>query len=182
MEYDPEIHIVSAMGAQRLKNESLGSYNRLPEDELRKRVLAVAESRSEASAAGSTAHFYVHTRIGDPAAAILGAARDVQAEMIIVGTHSKKGVRRLLLGSVSEKIVREADCPVLVLRELTYGVESAGLQPEPPCGHCLSTRANTNGQSWWCSEHDHAPPYTSPLRSKAPASMEESRRAAWPLI
>src|SRR5690606_23986459 len=149
---DAEIHIVSALGGQGVEDRSLGSYNRLPEEELRRRVIAVAEAR-RAQAEATTIHFFVHTRTSDPTAAILEVAREIRAEMILVGTHSKKGVRRLLLGSVAGSLVRQADCPVLVMRELTYGLE-AGPQPEPPCARCLALRADTHGERWWCDAHD----------------------------
>lgn len=56
----------------------------------------------------------VETRHGAPGPAILEAIDD--AEMVVVGTHGRTGVRRLLLGSVSEHVIRRADVPVLTLR------------------------------------------------------------------
>ena len=64
--------------------------------------------------------FYVHARIGTPAAEILALASEVGADLIFIGTHGKTGVERLLLGSVSERVVREARCPVLVARPKGY--------------------------------------------------------------
>lgn len=64
--------------------------------------------------------FFVHARIGKPASEILGLASDVGADLIFIGSHGKTGVERLLLGSVSERVVREAGCPVLVAREKAY--------------------------------------------------------------
>jgi len=64
--------------------------------------------------------FFVHARIGHPAAEILEVARDVGADLIFVGSHGKTGVERFLLGSVSERVVREARCPVMVVRQRTY--------------------------------------------------------------
>ena len=40
--------------------------------------------------------------------------------LIFIGSHGKTGIERLLLGSVSERIVREAQCPVMVVRAKTY--------------------------------------------------------------
>ena len=45
-------------------------------------------------------------------------ATDENAEMIILGTHGRTGMTRLLMGSVAEAIVRRAPCPVLVYREV----------------------------------------------------------------
>ena len=53
---------------------------------------------------------------GAPAPAIAGAARDLGAELIVVGTHGRSGFLRLALGSVAEEIVRQAPCSVLVVR------------------------------------------------------------------
>jgi nucleotide-binding universal stress UspA family protein len=51
-----------------------------------------------------------------PAEAIGTYAKDVHADIIVVGTHGRGGMSRLLMGSVAEHVVRNAPCPVLVLR------------------------------------------------------------------
>ena len=55
--------------------------------------------------------------MGDPAGEIVRIAGEEGAEMIVLGTHGRTGVTRLLMGSVAEAIVRRAPCPVLVYRE-----------------------------------------------------------------
>lgn len=55
--------------------------------------------------------------MGDPASEIVRIAGDEKAEMIVIGTHGRSGVSRLLMGSVAEAIVRKSPCPVLVYRE-----------------------------------------------------------------
>jgi universal stress protein A len=55
--------------------------------------------------------------MGDPAAEICRIAADEGAEMIVIGTHGRSGLFRLLMGSVAEAILRRAPCPVLVYRE-----------------------------------------------------------------
>jgi nucleotide-binding universal stress UspA family protein len=55
---------------------------------------------------------------GDPARAILQAVRDNQCDMIVMGTHGRTGVRRLLMGSVAEEVVRKAPCPVITVKAL----------------------------------------------------------------
>jgi universal stress protein A len=53
---------------------------------------------------------------GSPANAIVEYARSIHADVIVVGTHGRDGVSRLLMGSVAEHVVRHAPCPVLVVR------------------------------------------------------------------
>jgi nucleotide-binding universal stress UspA family protein len=54
-------------------------------------------------------------RSGDPADEILRYAAMHAVELIVVGTHGRTGVSRLLLGSVAERVTRGATCPVLVV-------------------------------------------------------------------
>lgn len=53
---------------------------------------------------------------GDPGEAIVEAAESEQVDLIVVGSHGRGSVGRLFLGSVSEHVVRNATCPVLVVR------------------------------------------------------------------
>lgn len=55
-------------------------------------------------------------RIGAPAEEIVDAAKEWKAEMICLGTHGRTGLSHLLLGSVAERVVRLAPCPVLTCR------------------------------------------------------------------
>jgi nucleotide-binding universal stress UspA family protein len=55
---------------------------------------------------------------GRPEDQLPSAAREISAAMIVVGTHGRTGFRRLALGSVAEKVVRRAECAVLVARGL----------------------------------------------------------------
>ncbi len=51
-----------------------------------------------------------------PAAAIVQYSKDAQIDLIVMGTHGRGAVAHLLMGSVAEKVVRTAPCPVLTLR------------------------------------------------------------------
>ncbi len=53
---------------------------------------------------------------GDPAAEIVRQAEAEGADMIVMGTHGRTGLRRLLMGSVAEAVVRRAACPVLTVK------------------------------------------------------------------
>jgi nucleotide-binding universal stress UspA family protein len=53
---------------------------------------------------------------GDPAEEIIRFAAEAQMDMIILGTHGRSGIERLLLGSVAESVLRGAPCSVLVVK------------------------------------------------------------------
>ena len=55
---------------------------------------------------------------GDPIEQILGLARSTLTDMIVMATHGRTGVSRLMLGSVAEEVVRQAPCPVLMVRTI----------------------------------------------------------------
>ena len=63
-------------------------------------------------------HIKAETKIisGSAAAAIVGEADATGAELLVVGSHGRTGLTRILLGSVAEKVVRTSSCSVLVVR------------------------------------------------------------------
>jgi nucleotide-binding universal stress UspA family protein len=84
---------------------------------------ALTDTIAQELRAGDTqgrVHFCVHVRIGKPADELLALARDVGADLIIVGSKGLTGVERLVMGSVSAQVVREAKCTVEVARPKTY--------------------------------------------------------------
>lgn len=54
--------------------------------------------------------------VGDVANTVCRIARQLEVDVIVVGSHGRTGVERIFLGSVSEHVVRHAPCPVLVVR------------------------------------------------------------------
>jgi nucleotide-binding universal stress UspA family protein len=54
-------------------------------------------------------------RVGEPNQVIPQVATEARAELIVMGTHGRHGLRRLLLGSVAEAVVQSAPCPVLTM-------------------------------------------------------------------
>jgi nucleotide-binding universal stress UspA family protein len=52
---------------------------------------------------------------GDPATEVLRVAQEIGANLIVMGTHGRTGLGRLLMGSVAEQVVRKATCPVLTV-------------------------------------------------------------------
>ena len=68
--------------------------------------------RKEAGAKSAEAHLV----FGEPAREVIRLAEEIGAGMVVVGSRGLGGVRRMLLGSVSEAIVEHAPCPVMVVR------------------------------------------------------------------
>jgi len=58
-----------------------------------------------------------HVGIGDPAREILAFAARAKHDLIVMGTHGRTGFAHLIVGSVAEKVVRRATCPVLTVRK-----------------------------------------------------------------
>lgn len=58
----------------------------------------------------------IRIEAGEPSDAILAAAREGGADLIVMGTHGRTGLSRLLIGSVAEAVLRRSTCPVLTLR------------------------------------------------------------------
>jgi nucleotide-binding universal stress UspA family protein len=58
-----------------------------------------------------------HLRIGKPDEEIVSQAEELGAGLIVIGSRGLGGIRRALMGSVSDSVVRHAHCPVLVVRE-----------------------------------------------------------------
>ena len=103
---------------------------------------------------------YVHARIGSPASELLALAAELGADLIFIGSHGKTGVERLVLGSVSERVVREARCPVMVVRPKGYD----------------------DVQLLHVTEHEHAPAaYRAPHRYSYNNRQILVRPPEWPL-
>ena len=52
----------------------------------------------------------------DPAVVILKTQKEKQIDLVVMGSHGRKGLDRLLMGSVAESVLREATCPVLIIK------------------------------------------------------------------
>jgi nucleotide-binding universal stress UspA family protein len=92
-----------------------GGRFRVRVDQVRERREQLAQELVERGRRdGITVSFLVWT--GDPGDMIVSAAEAERVDMVLVGSHGRGAVGRLFLGSVSEHVVRNAPCPVLVCR------------------------------------------------------------------
>jgi nucleotide-binding universal stress UspA family protein len=69
---------------------------------------------------------------GDPVAEIVRLARERGADLIVMGTHGRTGLGRLLMGSVAEQVLRKAPCPVLTLKAPVPAAEAAETAAREP--------------------------------------------------
>jgi nucleotide-binding universal stress UspA family protein len=94
-----------------------------------------------------------HRAVGMPADEIVWLAAHLNADRIMVGSHNRRGLKRMLLGSVAEKVVRLAGCEVTVVRDKNHKAEWRVPEIEPVCPECAKVRAATNGARLWCDRH-----------------------------
>ncbi len=120
---DQAIDLASSLGAALLIVSVIDPGSLLlPGGRFRARIDQVRERREQLAQAlvergrelGIDVSFLVWT--GDPGDQIVEAAEAERVDMVVVGSHGRGAVGRLFLGSVSEHIVRNAPCPVLVVR------------------------------------------------------------------
>jgi len=112
--------------------------------------LAAFRAAHPASSIG-TENVRAHLRLEVPSEEIAQLAADVEADLVIVGTHGRRGLAHAILGSVAEATVRLAPCPVLVVKPKALPPAVPAIQP--PCPRCVETRAATNGAEYWCEQH-----------------------------
>jgi nucleotide-binding universal stress UspA family protein len=82
--------------------------------EQRSRELLDAEVERVRSAGGTVAE--AHLIMGEVAREIVHLAEDLRAGLIVMGSRGRGGIRRALMGSVSDSVVRHAHCPIMVVR------------------------------------------------------------------
>jgi nucleotide-binding universal stress UspA family protein len=75
------------------------------------------ENQLREMAAGAS-HVRVDCQVmeGDPVDMILRAAKEIHSDVIVMGTHGRTALSRLVMGSVAEAVLRKAPCPVLTIR------------------------------------------------------------------
>lgn len=96
-----------------------------------------------------------HVRAGDPARSILQTAVDVNADLIVIGTHHRNRLEAIINASVVERVLRDAHCPVLVAIPKNYDGAAKSESIEPPCPDCVAARQQRDGR-FWCERHSHA--------------------------
>lgn len=87
----------------------------LPFERLKSRARTLLEEARDQHA-GGYAKCELLLDIGDPFELLLGIAQQRQVDLVVISTHGRTGVEHLVMGSVAEKLIRHAPCPVFVVR------------------------------------------------------------------
>lgn len=85
-------------------------------EESREYVASLVDEYRETHASVPVERVAVYVVTGDPAKQLSALAQAVDADLVVVGTHGRRGAERMLLGSVAEGVVRSAPCAVHVVR------------------------------------------------------------------
>jgi nucleotide-binding universal stress UspA family protein len=91
-----------------------------------------------------------HVTVGTPETVLPAVAEEVEANLLVVGTHGRKGLQRMLLGSVAESVTRRAPCSVLTVRPHK---PTARESIEPPCPDCTVAQKAANDAKALCDHH-----------------------------
>jgi nucleotide-binding universal stress UspA family protein len=86
------------------------------QEELNKEAQRLLDSQLKRIEAAGGSVTQAHLRVGRPDEEIVALAEELGAGLIVVGSRGLGGIRRALMGSVSDSVVRHAHCPVLVVR------------------------------------------------------------------
>jgi nucleotide-binding universal stress UspA family protein len=112
------LHVVEDLALKTITAEGFVSY--MPD--LQREIEEAAQTRLKTTVAGLTAGSGKAVKVvtslvtsNTTAESIGAAAKAAQIDVIVIGTHGRSGVSRLLLGSVAERVVRTAPCPVLTV-------------------------------------------------------------------
>jgi nucleotide-binding universal stress UspA family protein len=120
---DSELHVVYVGHMPLVSYESPGAtildpdlLGRMQEDAKQEARTKLDEQMQQVGqTAGEVAE--MHARVGRPDAEIVGLADELDAGLIVLGSRGLGPLRRALMGSVSDSVVRHAHCPVLIVRE-----------------------------------------------------------------
>jgi nucleotide-binding universal stress UspA family protein len=117
-----EVHLVYVLYSGSFSEEGLLSEDEIlaaddPKAKMREVEEEFLDHLAEPIKAAGTEVPQAQLRLGRPDREIVSLAEEINAGLIVMGSRGRGGVRRALLGSVSDSVVRHAHCPVLVLRK-----------------------------------------------------------------
>jgi nucleotide-binding universal stress UspA family protein len=146
-----ELHVVHVM-------PDLGQAPSDHASSLRKeleRAPSLMEERVLNACAGTSLEVRVHIRHGDPVELILHTAVEIDADVLVIGSHRRRGMEKLVLGSVAEQILHRARCSVLTALPKSWH-RTQQVELEAPCPDCVRVRTEAGDPTLWCERHSRS--------------------------
>jgi len=148
---DPSLHVLAvvpdAEAFRRPDEAEKITAEREAKRHLAALVARVLEDSVPASLRGSW-RVRLHVRRGRPEQEIVDLAAEVFAGLVVVGRFGWSARDRRGIGSIADRVIQLADCPVLVVsppRETTAS--------DRQCAACVAIRADSDGEQWFCDQH-----------------------------
>jgi nucleotide-binding universal stress UspA family protein len=117
---DHVLHFIVALDARKGLGEGHVKVDFEYTEKIQARLLDRLHAAFERRTPAGPPTYFVHARIGHAIDEILDLADAVGADLILIGSHGRTGLKRFFLGSTSEAVVRRALCPVVVARPKKY--------------------------------------------------------------
>jgi nucleotide-binding universal stress UspA family protein len=115
-QFGATVHLIHAIAVPAMGVHEIGvAYNAMAMESLTKIAQNALDDR-KARYRERIALASARCEVGDARDVIDRTAADLKADLIVMGTHGRRGLRRFFLGSVAETVVRSAPCPVLTVR------------------------------------------------------------------
>lgn len=107
-----QLEIVYVVNADKAKSDVLNNWNSVDVNDSRKKQLTVAEDLAKKAGI----NYKVKILHGDPGPAIVDYANKNNFEIVVIGSRGLNGLQEFVLGSVSHKVAKRANCPVLIVK------------------------------------------------------------------
>jgi len=109
---DSKVDIIYVIDPARAKSETLNNWNSANLDDNRKKRIIEVEKIAKQSGIP----YGINILIGEPGPAIVEYVNKVNPDIVIIGSRGLNSLQELVLGSVSHKVAKRANCPVLIIK------------------------------------------------------------------
>lgn len=164
---DSEVHVLSvgAIQGDLLKLPGHDPMSQADAAEVVRRALAKDVDDYLSRGGVALDRIAVYASEGQPAEQIVALAEEIDADLIVLGTHSRKGLKRVVLGSVAEAVMRRAPCGVYVIRPRDFldGKKLPEVQPAPLPGEPTLPHFRPRAVYHYTSRLQQEPPRVMPV-------------------
>ncbi|ENH96783.1 UspA family protein [Gracilibacillus halophilus YIM-C55.5] len=109
---DAELEIVYVIDAKKAKTDVLNHWNSSDVNDIRKQQMKIARKLAEEA----NVTYHVNILHGEPGPTIVDYANQHDFDMVIIGSRGLNSLQEFVLGSVSHKVAKRVDCPVLIVK------------------------------------------------------------------